>query len=1180
VIGSPVTGRFCVQGEIIVCARLTSIELGGYYPAPRDQLPAIASLFAPASKGGRLLDPCAGEGEALHHLAEAWQLTPYANELDTDRAAACQKLLGPIQAVQGDLYTLRASLGSFNAVWCNPPYTWDVTNKDDKRRELGMLKHSWKWLAPGGYMMWVVYAHHVTPDAAAFLAKHCKTVDIWRLPGLHLGEYVHVVVVAQEGTPPDEPAQFAQRILQDAAHPRELTAQDTPLYAFPQPRIIRRFVFAPKVITPELALQAVQADGAQFGAGFQRLLEPPPPVENVRPVVRPRGGQLALVLAAGLFNGIVVQTEEGRAAVRSTVEPVEQLVEGGDIDEADETTTEREVYRTRPQVTITLLNERGEVTDMSGDAALVDFIGRHKSALLGYLDRHFTPLYDFDYGKLAPILNRVRLNGNSLYETQKHIVASTYTALQHRQGVIIVGEPGVGKTAIGAALAITLRPHMKPDQVVVVMSPPHLTKKWQREIEMVTQSVGVRVHAKILKRVDDVRAFMDADLPMTLKVGIIPREMAKLAEGWESAVQWRKVHTARWAYDEARPENLTGDRILTARVPICPNCSATVTRTKNGEAIIADEKWLARAPQTCPSCGGALWQFARTFSAPKPGEKFPKRNPRMPLADYIATVFPNRVYLVLADEVHESKSTTTDQGAALMTFAQTAAKTVGLTGTLYGGQASGLYGLEFSFNPRVREQYPWGTKGQAAWVRTMGALERIVEYRPEYDKGGHYTGKRRVEHKPKEAPGCSPLLVREIIDHTIFVGLQDIGRAMPDFEETPVPIPMDGDMELHYKRAKDKLSTYLFQCRMEGDASFLGRYLQTLLAWPTAPFRGEKVIHKRRFDRESDHFIEIPVHDMPGLGNDRLYPKEEWLVEMIREELAQGRNVGVFLRQTRTRDIQPRLEQIIREHIPEARPFVLKGSVDPDRRESLVQQQLEAGCNVLITNPRLVSTGLDLVAFPTLAFYEIDYSLFTVVQASRRAWRIIQDLPCKVFYPFYEGTMEHQAVNLIGRKQQAANLLYGETGGGGLSDLTGGGESGADLLAELAKAIDQDETVTDLRDLFARHAQQADPTDSAWFVAEPEPAHDSESTDDLIRFGVEELGGVVIEMPDSIEHEPQPVLNPVPLPPRKKVRRRRKVGILDVPETDEAPIEIPDWPKRQPELVPLKPAEPQQLALF
>jgi len=1164
--------------------RLSSLEKGGFYEFPPDFLPSVASLFAPAADSGRLLDPCAGEGRALQHLSAAWRLTPYANELDTERAAACQALFGPIQAVQGDLYTLRASLGSFPAIWLNPPYTWDMASSDDKRRELGMLKHSWKWLTLGGWMMWVVYAHHVTPDAASFLAKHCRSVEVWRLPGLHLGEYVHVVVVAQEGTPPEDPALFAQHILQDATNPRELTVSDTPRYTFPSPRTKQRFVFAPKVITPELALQAVQADGAQFGAGFQRLLAPPPPVEDVHPIVRPRGGQLALVLAAGLFNGIVVQSQEGRAAVRSTVESVEQLVEGVEIDEADETTTEREVYRTRPQVTITLLNERGQITDMSGDAALVDFIGKHKSALLDYLDRHFTPLYDFDYAPLASILNRARLNGHRLYETQKHVVASTYTALQQRKGVIVVGEPGVGKTVVGASLAVALRPHMKPDQVVLVMSPPHLVGKWQREVEMVCRSVGVRLHVKVLKTVDDTRAFMDANLPLTLKVGIIPREMAKLGEGWEPAVQWRLVRTTRWAYGETRPENLTGERILTTKVPLCPNCNTTVTRTKNGEAIIADENWLARAPQKCPSCGGALWQFTRTFSAPKPGEKYPKRNPRMPLAEYIATVFPNRVYLYMCDEIHEAKSTSTDQGAAMMTLAQTAEKVVGLTGTLYGGVASSLYGMEFVFNPRVRQNYPWGIKGQAGWVRDMGALERIVEYRPEYDKGGHYTGKRRIEQKPKEAPGCSPLLVREIIDHTVFVGLQDIGRNMPEFEEIPVPIPMDADMALHYNRAKDKMGTYLFQCRMEGDASFLGRYLQTLLAWPTAPFRGETVIHKRRFDRESDTFIEIPVHDMPGLSEDRLYPKEQWLVELVRDELAQGRNVGVFLRQTGTRDIQPRIERIIREHIPNAKPFVLKGSVAPERRESLVQQQLEAGINILICNPRLVQTGLDLVAFPTLVFLEPDYSLFVMGQASRRAWRIIQDRPCKTYYPHYEDTMEHQAIELIGRKQQAANLLYGDTGAGGLSELTGANGGGGDLMAELAKAIDRDESVTDLRDLFARHAQQTDPTESAWFVAEPEPepVYAAEGGDELVRFGVEELGGVVVEVAESAESdEKHPAPRPAALPPRKKTRRR-KVSLFDVPEPNE-PIQVPNWPIRQPEPEPVpvkKTPEVRQLALF
>ena len=94
-----------------------------------------------------------GEGRALQHLAEAWRLTPYANELDTDRAAECQARFGPIQAVQGDLYTLRASLGSFSALWVNPPYTWDMGGTDDKRRELAMLKYCLEMGAAGRVRM-------------------------------------------------------------------------------------------------------------------------------------------------------------------------------------------------------------------------------------------------------------------------------------------------------------------------------------------------------------------------------------------------------------------------------------------------------------------------------------------------------------------------------------------------------------------------------------------------------------------------------------------------------------------------------------------------------------------------------------------------------------------------------------------------------------------------------------------------------------------------------------------------------------------------------------------------------------------------------------------------------------------------------------------------------------------
>src|SRR5262249_35186076 len=147
---------------------------------------ALTSLFN-AEPGARLLDPCAGEGAALKALQDALAGSEaYANELDSVRSAACKALFGPLRTIQGDLYRLRASNAAFSLLWVNPPYSWDTAGRD-KRREFDMLSHAWKWVQPGGYVAWCVYAHHVTKRAAQYLCKWAEQVDIWRIPGLHLG---------------------------------------------------------------------------------------------------------------------------------------------------------------------------------------------------------------------------------------------------------------------------------------------------------------------------------------------------------------------------------------------------------------------------------------------------------------------------------------------------------------------------------------------------------------------------------------------------------------------------------------------------------------------------------------------------------------------------------------------------------------------------------------------------------------------------------------------------------------------------------------------------------------------------------------------------------------------------------------------------------------------------------
>ncbi|MGB4873568.1 MAG: DUF6094 domain-containing protein, partial [Candidatus Promineifilaceae bacterium] len=69
--------------------RLANIEKAGYFPLPVPVTDLLLSHIA-APHGGRLLDPCAGEGAALVALAAGLGLDPYGVELHEDRAKTAQ----------------------------------------------------------------------------------------------------------------------------------------------------------------------------------------------------------------------------------------------------------------------------------------------------------------------------------------------------------------------------------------------------------------------------------------------------------------------------------------------------------------------------------------------------------------------------------------------------------------------------------------------------------------------------------------------------------------------------------------------------------------------------------------------------------------------------------------------------------------------------------------------------------------------------------------------------------------------------------------------------------------------------------------------------------------------------------------------------------------------------------
>ena len=73
---------------------------------------------------------------------------------------------------------------------------------------------------------------------------------------------------------------------------------------------------------------------------------------------------------------------------------------------------------------------------------------------------------------------------------------------------------------------------------------------------------------------------------------------------------------------------------------------------------------------------------------------------------------------------------------------------------------------------------------------------------------------------------------------------------------------------------------------------------------------------------------------------------------------------------------------------------------------------------------------------PTLCWYEVDYSVFVMRQASRRSWRIGQTEPVKVVFMAYRNTL------------QASLAVEGELPADGLAAF---GDDGDDLMLALAR---------------------------------------------------------------------------------------------------------------------------------
>ena len=653
---------------------------------------------------------------------------------------------------------------------------------------------------------------------------------------------------------------------------------------------------------------------------------------------------------------------------------------------------------------------------------LGQFIDTFKDAIAQRVVESYPPLYrPSENGRRLPSLLRKPLGA------QEDAIKGAALSLEAHRGTTVVGEMGTGKTFIAAAAA-----HMAGFKrvLVLVLGPPHLVPKWKREVEMTVP--GAR--AVIVKSITDLER-------LRLSVGsgplfaVMSREKAKLSYRWMPAV------IERWADVEGQAPSGRGDGRAVPG-PLLPR----LHRADRGQGRRSPHRRGPEPPQAhlrrlrlSPLAGRQVrprpLPFGRLREAPHEGVLRPAGRGR-----------GARVQGARKRPGHRRRS----PRRRLRQVPQP-------VGTLMGGYSSTLFHLLYRFSPEIRTDF--GRSDEHRWIQRYGFEEHTVG-KPDDDsvEDGRFSRRRKYRKVVRERPGLVPSALFHIIGNTVFLRLADVASGLPPYDEQVMLSSMDSEEDATgysqrsaYNTVYEELRLKLAEALKAGSKRLLATYLQTLLAYPDGCTRGETV-----FDPRSGEVIV----QVPPLSEERLYPKEKALIDMVAAERMEGRRVLVYATHTGTRDITERMDDMLTRH--GFRVAVMKAdAVAPERREAWVADRVKQGIDVMICHPRLVQTGLDLIDFPTLIWYETDYSVYVMRQASRRSWRIGQTRPVKVVFMSYKNTLQADALKLVAKKLQSSLAVEGELPEDGLAAY---GDDGDDLMMALARKIvsgdeEEDETV-------------------------------------------------------------------------------------------------------------------------
>ena len=301
----------------------------GFYPLPLSEAQRIRRFLQFPDAPSSAIDPCVGDGVAFEVITNGAEVVRYGIELDAYRAEQARQRITNI--VQGNTLEVQCPVECFGLLYLNPPYDWTLGPAESRRTEQSFLSHTYRWLKPGGVLLFVIPGDQLT-ECSQILASQFRDVRVYRPEAPECVHYKQVVVIGARRSRREKERLTDSDITRARLYYASLARNPSQIPVLPHEPEVHYDV--PVSGPAQLVYRGLPLDEIEDllpqSAGYRqagRMRFAEPVSATGRPLTPLHAGHVGLLACSGLLNGIFGSGDQRHIAFWQAVKIVDKTEE-------------------------------------------------------------------------------------------------------------------------------------------------------------------------------------------------------------------------------------------------------------------------------------------------------------------------------------------------------------------------------------------------------------------------------------------------------------------------------------------------------------------------------------------------------------------------------------------------------------------------------------------------------------------------------------------------------------------------------------------------------------------------------------------------------------------------------------------------------------------------------------